>query len=126
MRLPQLWNVVKETAKDWSDDDAPTLAAALAYYALLSLAPLLVISIGIAGWFLGTEAARGGVTGQLSGIVGGEAAEGIQAVVASAREPERGVIGPLRGRLPPRHARRRWWPGPDREALESFSRGHRG
>lgn len=97
MGMRAVWNVVKETAKDWSDDDAPTLAAALAYYALLSLAPLLVISIGVAGWVLGPEAARGGVAGQLSGIVGGEAAQGIQAVVASAQEPKRGIIGTVVG-----------------------------
>lgn len=97
MGIGSLWSVVKETAKDWSDDDAPTLAAALAYYSLLSLAPLLVISIGIAGWFLGSEAARGGVTSQLSGIVGGDAAQGIQAVVASAQEPKQGVIGTVVG-----------------------------
>lgn len=97
MGIRAIWNVVKETAKDWLDDDAPTLAAALAYYALLSLAPLLVISIGVAGWFFGSEAARGGVSGQLSGIVGGEAAEGIQAVVASAQEPTKGVIGTIVG-----------------------------
>jgi len=92
-----LWKTVKETAKDWLDDDAPTLAAALAYYALLSLAPLLVISIAVAGWFLGDEAARGGVAGQLSGIVGAEAASGIQSVVASAQEPTKGVVGTIVG-----------------------------
>jgi membrane protein len=92
-----LWKIAKETAKDWSDDDAATLAAALAYYALLSLAPLMVISIGVAGWFLGPEAARGRVAGELGGIVGGEAAQGIQAVVASADEPKRGVIGAVVG-----------------------------
>lgn len=97
MRVSALWSIVKETAKDWSDDEAPTLAAALAYYALLSLAPLLVISIGVAGWFLGSDAARGGVAGQLSGIVGDEAASGIQAVVASAHEPSKGVIGTVVG-----------------------------
>ena len=93
MHTRDLWNVAKETAKDWSDDDAASLAAALAYYALLSLAPLLVISIGVAGWFLSPEAARGRVAGEIGSIVGGEAAQGIQAVVASADEPKRGVIG---------------------------------
>jgi len=97
MRPREIWNVAKETAQDWSDDEAPTLAAALAYYALLSLAPLLVISIGVAGLFLGSDAARGGVTGQLSAIVGGEAAHGIQAVVTSAQEPKRGVLGTVVG-----------------------------
>jgi membrane protein len=97
MRAREAWNIAKETAKDWLDDDASTLAAALAYYALLSLAPLLVISVGVAGWFLGPEAARGRVAGELSNIVGGEAAQGIQAVVASAEEPKRGVIGAVVG-----------------------------
>lgn len=97
MSTVKLWQVVKTTARDWVDDDAATLAAALAYYALLSLAPLLVISVGVAGWFLGPEAARGQVAGQLGGIVGGEAAQGIQAVVASADEPKRGIIGAVVG-----------------------------
>lgn len=97
MQIRDLWPMAKETAKDWSDDDASTLAAALAYYALLSLAPLMIISIGVAGWFLGPEAARGRVAGELGGIVGGEAAQGIQAIVASAQEPKQGAIGALVG-----------------------------
>lgn len=97
MQLRELWALIKETASDWLDDDASTLAAALAYYALLSLAPLLVISISVAGWFLGTEAARGRVAGELGGIVGGQAAQGIQAVVASAEEPKKGVLAAVVG-----------------------------
>lgn len=97
MQLRAAWTIVKTTAKDWSDDDASSLAAALAYYALLSLAPLLVISIGVAGWFLGPEAAKGRVAGELGGIVGGQAAEGIQSVVASANAPARGVISTVVG-----------------------------
>jgi len=97
VRPKEIWKLAKDTATDWVDDDAQTLAAALAYYALLSLAPLLVISVGIAGWFLGAEAARGQVSGQLSAIVGTEAADGIQSVVASADAPKRGVIGAVVG-----------------------------
>lgn len=87
-----LWNIAKETGKDWLDDDAATLAAALAYYALLSLAPLLVISISVAGWFLGAEAARGQVAGELSAIVGTQGAHAIEGVVASGKEPQRGML----------------------------------
>jgi membrane protein len=61
------------------------------------LAPLLIISIGVAGWFLGPEAARGRVAGELSGIVGGEAAQSVQAVVAHADEPTRGVLSTIVG-----------------------------
>lgn len=99
VKLSELWSIAKETATDWSDDDAATLAAALAYYALLSLAPLLLISIGVAGWFLGPEAARGRVAGELSSIVGGAAANGIQAVVASTEGPKRGLLSALLGVL---------------------------
>lgn len=89
--------MAKETASDWLEDDAVTLAAALAYYALLSLAPLLVISISVAGWFLGAEAARGQVAGELASIVGREAARGVEAVIASGKEPQRGVLGAVVG-----------------------------
>lgn len=97
MRARQLWSITKETANDWLEDDAATLAAALAYYALLSLAPLLVISISVAGWFLGPDAARGRVAGELGAIVGGDAAQGIQSVVASAQEPKRGALSAIVG-----------------------------
>lgn len=99
MKPRELWSIAQETASDWSDDDAITLAAALAYYALLSLAPLLLISIGVAGWFLGPEAARGRVAGELGNIVGGAAASGIQAVVASAAGPKRGLLSAVLGVL---------------------------
>lgn len=97
MSLADTWAIVKETARDWSEDDASSLAAALAYYALLSLAPLLVISIGVAGWFLGADAAKGRVAGELGGIVGGQAAQGIQSVVASADTPTRGIVSTVVG-----------------------------
>lgn len=97
MRSASAWKILKETAQDWSDDDAGTLAAALAYYALLSLAPLLVISISVAGWFLGPEAARGRVAGELGAIVGGQAAQGVQAVVENAQQPARGLVSAVVG-----------------------------
>lgn len=97
MRARDVWEIAKETAKDWSDDDASTLAAALAYYALLSLAPLLVISVGVAGWFLGADAARGRVASELSRVVGGDAAQGIQSIVVNADEPKQGLIGTVVG-----------------------------
>lgn len=87
-----IWSMVKETASDWVDDGASRLAAALAYYSLLSLAPLLVITIAIAGFFFGYDAARGKVAGELGAVVGGQAAVGIQSVVASAHSPVTGVI----------------------------------
>jgi membrane protein len=95
--LAELYPIVKETARDWVDDKASRLAAALAYYSLLSLAPLLAIAIAVVGWFFGPEAARGRVAGELASVVGGPAAEGIQSVVASARSPSAGVVSAVVG-----------------------------
>lgn len=92
-----IWETIKETASDWSDDNASRLAAALAYYSLLSLAPLLVIAVAVAGFFLGDEAARGQVVGELAAIVGVQAAESIQTVVANAKSPEAGLWGTIAG-----------------------------
>ena len=93
----EVWSIVKETADDWLDDGAPGRAAALAYYALLSLAPLLVIVVAVAGFVFGHDAARGMVAGELGAVVGAEAAEGIQSVVANARAPASGVLSTLIG-----------------------------
>jgi membrane protein len=97
MPLRDIWATVKETASDWMDDDASRLAAALAYYSLLSLAPLLVIVVAIAGVFLGPDAARGRLAGELAHVVGVEPARGIQAILASARAPSSGVLSTLVG-----------------------------
>jgi membrane protein len=51
--------LLKQTASEWMEDDAPSLGAALAYYTVFSLAPLMTIAIAIAGFFFGKEAAQG-------------------------------------------------------------------
>lgn len=95
--MAEVWLTVKETVNDWLDDGAMSLAAALAYYSLLSLAPLLVISVAVAGLVFGQDAARGQVAGELGGVVGAEAARGIQSVVASAQSPVSGVLSTIVG-----------------------------
>src|SRR5688572_30183570 len=95
--LRETWETIKETGSDWSDDNASRLAAALAYYALLSLAPLLVIAVAVAGFFFGTDAARGKVAAELGGIVGNDAAQSIQALVAGAESPAKGIISTIVG-----------------------------
>jgi membrane protein len=95
--LAGVWPIIKQTAVDWIDDDASRLAAALAFYTLLSLAPLVIIAVAVAGFVLGPEAARGQLLGELSQVVGPDAARGIQAVVASAKSPASGTIGGVIG-----------------------------
>jgi membrane protein len=97
MRWHDAWAIAKETATDWSDDDASRLAASLAFYTLLSLAPLLIIVVAIAGMALGPEAARGQIATELGQLVGAQAARGIEAVLASARSPTGGTISTIVG-----------------------------
>jgi membrane protein len=90
-----LWEIVKETGQDWSKDNATRLAAALAYYTVLSIAPLLVLAVAVSGLVYGEDAARGQIASQLASVVGPEAGEGIQTVLSHAKSPDEGVIGGL-------------------------------
>src|SRR5258705_9506760 len=97
MSLGALWTIAKETTNDWLKDDASRLAASLAFYTLLSLAPLVIIAVAIAGMALGPEAARGQIAGELSAVVGTSAAQSIQTVVANAQSKSSGTIGTIVG-----------------------------
>ena len=65
MRLPasRSGRCSKQAVQAWSDDYAPSMGAALSYYTLFSIAPLLLIVVSVAGWFFGDEAVRGELTG---------------------------------------------------------------
>jgi membrane protein len=97
--LPSIWLLLKVTVNDFIDDNAPRLAAALAYYALLSLAPLVVIAVAIAGFALSDDAARGGIAAELGGLVGAEGAKAVESVVANARAPAAGFLSTFAGIL---------------------------
>ncbi len=75
-----------EAAKEWSEDKASRLGAALAYYTVFSLAPLLLITIAIIGFFYGDEAAQGQISSQMSQLVGPKAAEAIEGMIQGAGE----------------------------------------
>lgn len=94
-----IWQIVKQTASDWSDDNAARLSAALAYYAILSIAPLLVLAVSVAGFVYGEDAARGQIASELASVVGPEAGEGIQTLLAHAQKPGEGLVGSIVGGL---------------------------
>ena len=66
MNLPKVGRLLKETFQQWQQDKASRIAAALAYYTVFSISPLLVIAIAIAGAFFGTETAQAQITEQLT------------------------------------------------------------
>jgi membrane protein len=78
MSLSFVLGLLKDTCSAWSEDRAPRLGAALAYYTIFSLAPLLIVAVGIAGQVFGEEAARGEVMAQVEETVGAPAAATIQ------------------------------------------------
>lgn len=90
MRLKDGVRLLKGTFAEWKEDNVPVLAAALAYYTVFSLAPLLIIAIAVAGAVFGEEAARGELVHQIQGLVGKEGAEAVQAMIQNASKPNNG------------------------------------
>lgn len=91
------WSLIKESVAAWLDDYAPSMGAALSYYTVFSLAPLLVIVVSIAGLVFGADAVRGEVFGQISGLMGAEAAKGIEDMLASVSKPSTGALSAIVG-----------------------------
>ncbi len=87
MTLKDLWGLVKAAVSGWVDDYAQSMGAALAYYTMFSIAPLLLIVISIAGLVFGDEAARGEIFAQLEGMLGAPGATAIQGLLESVRRP---------------------------------------
>ncbi len=92
-----LWPLLKEAALDWSNHKDARLGAALAYYSVFSIAPLLLIAIAIAGFFFGVDAVRGEVSGQIRGMLGEEGAKGVEAMLAGASKPTEGILATIFG-----------------------------
>jgi membrane protein len=97
MRLKTAASMLKETVNNWLDDRAMSLAASLAFYTVLSLAPLLIVAVSVAGLVFGEAAARGEISGQLRGMLGGQGGAAIEGVLANAKEPHANVIGTVVG-----------------------------
>jgi len=89
--------LLKQAATDWKEDGAPRLAASLSFYTALSVAPLLIIAIAVAGLAFGQEAARGEILTQLQGLVGHDSAKTVESMVQSADKPRSGVISTVIG-----------------------------
>jgi membrane protein len=85
-------DLVKQAGAAWMKDRAPTMGAALAFYSAFALAPLLIIVIALARTLWGMDAAHGMIVSQLAGLVGGPAAEAIQALLHAAQQTATGAF----------------------------------
>jgi membrane protein len=94
----QRWvSVCGKAIYSWLDDRAPTMGAAIAYYTVFSIAPILVMVIAIAGLVFGQKAAEGALFGELTDLVGPESASAVQAMLRSASGSRSGVFATVVG-----------------------------
>jgi membrane protein len=96
-RPKSIYHLLRATYAEWSRDKVPRMGAALAYYTIFSLAPLLVIAIAIAGFVFGPDAVRGRITNQIQGLVGPDSAHAVQTMIQSAHKPAHGVFATIFG-----------------------------
>lgn len=97
LRPTEIAVMIKEAALAWNDDGAASMGAAIAYYTIFSIAPLLIIIMAIAGFFFGADAVQGQVYGQAQGLLGKEGATALQGLVKSASQPSSGIFATLIG-----------------------------
>ena len=90
--LRRTYTVLAESVDTWVEQRAASKGAALAFYALLSMTPILVLAVALAGYFFGADAAQGEILVQMQGLAGTHAAQAIQTLLAAARDPSAGLL----------------------------------
>lgn len=95
MHFKLFYRLARQSIAAWIDDYAPSMGAAISYYTVFSIAPLLIIVIAVAGLVWGRDAVQGEIVAQLTGLIGQDGATGVQALIESANKPAAGVIATL-------------------------------
>jgi membrane protein len=95
--LRDVTSLMGVTVRNWQDDRAPRLGAALSYYVILSLAPAVVIILAISGWAFGAKAAQGRLVWQIQHLVGAEGAKVIQTMIEGAHPQSTGLVATVLG-----------------------------
>jgi len=90
-----MYAVLLDSVKSWVDHRGASKGAALAFYTLFSMTPILIVAIAVAGYFFGAEAAQGEIIAELQGLVGRNGAQAIQALLAAARNPASGLVATI-------------------------------
>ncbi len=95
LNYKSIWKFISDVFDKWMDDKAPKLGAAVAFYTIFSLAPLLLISISLSGIIFGEDAARGKIVEEVQGLIGRNGAEIIQTAIKGASDMESGIIAAI-------------------------------
>ncbi len=91
------WALLKDAASNWLTHKDARQGAALAYYSVFSLGPLMVIAIAIAGLVFGQDAVQGEVGSQLKGLLGDTGSQAVQSMLAGASQPQQGIVATVLG-----------------------------
>ena len=97
--IKKIWLLIKTTVIAWNDDYVASMGAALAFYTLFSIAPLLLIVLSVMGFVFGAEAARGEIAQQLQNLMGEQSALTVQALLQNANKPTDGMVATIIGVL---------------------------
>ena len=92
MNTGTYWKLLKLTYAAWEQDEAARRGAALAFYSILSLGPLLLLVLVVAASIWGQEAAQGQIVGQMSSLIGTQGAAAIETVLTSTSENKEGGV----------------------------------
>ncbi|MCW3112551.1 MAG: ribonuclease [Segetibacter sp.] len=95
--IKKYWRVLKEAGSGFSQDNCAKLSAALSYYTIFAIGPLLIIIISLSALFYGRDAIEGRLYGQIKGLIGSEAALQVQDIIKNSQHSNKGVIGTVIG-----------------------------
>lgn len=90
-----VWGILRETFQEWQKDNVPRLAAALTYYTLFAMPPVLIITLAVASLVLGQQAAQGQLLSQVQGYIGPGAAQVVQGLVENSSRPDATLIATI-------------------------------
>jgi membrane protein len=97
MNYKNTWSILRKTFSAWSAHDAPRLGAALAFYSILSLAPLVILAVGIVSLFFGHSGAQDQIIAQVGGMIGKEGGDAVRAMIEHGQKPAAGAIASIIG-----------------------------
>jgi membrane protein len=97
MNYKTIWSMLIQTFSAWNEHEAPRLGAALAFYTILSLAPLVILVVGIAALIFGHFTAQNQLLGQVDSMVGHQGAEAVKGMIEHAQKPASGIFASIIG-----------------------------
>ncbi len=97
IRMGEAFQLVKKSAKDFSEDDCPRMAAALAYYTVFALPPMLILIMMLVGAFVSRETVQDALSGQMGSMLGADGAKTVGTMVNQSKQPGGGAIGTIMG-----------------------------